>query len=604
MPGPAAAGTATLHTRIWIFALAVLVTLLNAFKPLTMDDSAYYEFASQAAQTPADPYSFILYYFDASPLPGYICFIPPVFLYWWALAIKLFGDNPFLWKLWLFPFLLLLTGSLHGLFRRFARGLETPLTAMTVFSPVILPGINIMLDVPCLALGFTSLACFFRAIEAACALDPEGHQKGSFGLIPLGWAALAGLVVGLSIETKYSGFLFLAMLGLATAVFWRPVLGIVTLLMAAVVFGAIEGAIAAKYGETLLLASLGVRDALFGHAFTKIKLLWALICIVGSVGAPAVLLGATALGARWGVVLACVAALLVGVFFIAALEGGFTFVGVWQHQLFGPGVVWQAYFSLGEAVFAPGGVACLGILIVTVWRLCRLDQLSTLVQTWEHHRLDWFLVLWIALEVVGTFTLAPVPGTRRVIGLVIALTALFGRLASRTCLRPAQVATVCGVAIFGVLLGLGFHVVDWCEARVQQQGPETAAAFIRQRTPDAKIWYTGFWGFKFHAERAGMRSVRPGWPGYIEIAAGDYLVIPNSEFEQQKIDLKTAPFIQVGEFTFGEDYVPFRTVINYYLGYSPLEIRRGPRLIVTIYQFLSDFTAPPVIDPPSEPEGT
>ncbi len=70
---------------------------------------------------------------------------------------------------------------------------------------------------------------------------------------------------------------------------------------------------------------------------------------------------------------------------------------------------------------------------------------------------------------------------------------------------PAQVATVCGIAVFGVLLGLGFHVVDWCEARVQQQGPETAAAFIRERDPDAKIWYVGFWGFKFHAERAGMR---------------------------------------------------------------------------------------------------
>ena len=75
---------------------------------------------------------------------------PPVLPYWWAVAIRLFGRQPWVWKLWLFPFCLILTTSLQAIFRRFAHGLETILLWLTAFSPALLPGINLMLDVPAL----------------------------------------------------------------------------------------------------------------------------------------------------------------------------------------------------------------------------------------------------------------------------------------------------------------------------------------------------------------------------------------------------------------------------------------------------------------------
>src|SRR5262245_12104956 len=120
-----AAAVASPRRRRWvvIFTVALAFTLLNAVKPITLDDGAYYQMAWWIAAYPADPYGFELMWFD-EPMQGHLCYTPPVYLYWWALAIRLFGVQPFLWKLWLFPFSLLLTYGLYGLFRYFARGLE------------------------------------------------------------------------------------------------------------------------------------------------------------------------------------------------------------------------------------------------------------------------------------------------------------------------------------------------------------------------------------------------------------------------------------------------------------------------------------------------
>src|SRR5262249_51229837 len=116
--------------RPWlaIIALAGFYTLLNAFKPLVIDDAAYYYYAVQAATKPLDPYGFQVVWWER-PDPANEVLAPMGLPYWWGLGIRLFGDRPFLWKLWLLPHVVLLAAAFYSLFRRFAGRYELTLTA-------------------------------------------------------------------------------------------------------------------------------------------------------------------------------------------------------------------------------------------------------------------------------------------------------------------------------------------------------------------------------------------------------------------------------------------------------------------------------------------
>src|SRR5947209_2326907 len=89
-----------------LLLLVVLHTLLASLKPIHIDDAANYYYAKQIAAHPLDPFGFEILWYE-SPEPANHVLTPPVMVYWWALGIKLFGDQPILWKLWLLPFTLL-----------------------------------------------------------------------------------------------------------------------------------------------------------------------------------------------------------------------------------------------------------------------------------------------------------------------------------------------------------------------------------------------------------------------------------------------------------------------------------------------------------------
>ena len=145
-------------------ALAVLVTLANAVKPVLIDDTAYLGFARHIAAHPLDPYGFQLFWYDV-PEPAMEILCPPVLPYWLALGVRLFGEHVFALKLWLFPVAWVLTRSLAALLRRFASGTERLALPLIVLSPAVLPTVNLMLDVPAVALGLAALAVFARACD-------------------------------------------------------------------------------------------------------------------------------------------------------------------------------------------------------------------------------------------------------------------------------------------------------------------------------------------------------------------------------------------------------------------------------------------------------
>src|SRR5262249_44427040 len=65
------------------------------------------------------------------------------------------------------------------------------------------------------------------------------------------------------------------------------------------------------------------------------------------------------------------------------------------------------------------------------------------------HDVGWFLVGWLVLEVAGYFVLSPFPATRRVLGLIVAITILIGYWLSRAA-TPTTRGRAWAVACFGV----------------------------------------------------------------------------------------------------------------------------------------------------------
>jgi hypothetical protein len=551
--------------------LAAVFTLLNCCKPLHIDDTAYYYYAEQIAHHPLDPYGFAVYWWDW-PEPANQVLAPAVFPYYWSVAIRLFGPSPLLWKLWLFPVALLLTFALYALLRRFARGLELPLTWLLVLSPAFLPSFNLMLDVPALALSLAALAVFCRA----CDRDS----------LPL--AAAAGLLAGLAAQTKYTGLLAPALLLLYSLCFGKWRLGLVAAVLAVQVFVSWEFLLALLYGRSHFLLALA--DSPGGPLWERIKakarLLLNVVSISGGIGPAGLLLGLAALRVRrpWLILAG------IGVLSVYAVVAGAGWEGDLPLSFVRAGPVNLSFESL---LFGVVGLCLLAVTGVVAWRLLRR----------RHRRAETFLLLWLGLELLGYVTMTPFSAVRRLLGLMVAGTLLCGRLAAFTRRSPSDKKLIWGLAAVSAVLGLGFFGVDWLEARAQKDLAEEAVRWIRRQDGDGTIWYVGHWGFQFYAERAGMRPVVPGdtpreeKPGERSIPLpppsllrrGDWLVFPDERLTKQclRFDHSAVQPVTVLE---ARDPVPLRTVVCYYAGRSALEHRPEPtRLTVTIYRITADI---------------
>lgn len=543
-------------------ALALLFTLLNAPKPLLIDDGAYYCYARQICRDPLRPYDFVMFW-DQQPEPANSVLAPPVLPYWLAIALVLFGENSFLWKLWLFPFCFLFVGALDALLRRFAKGVVGPVLWMTVLSPTFLPSLNLMLDVPALALGLMAATVFFRA-----------RTRGSFPR-----AALAGLLAGLAMETKYTGFLAPAVIVLYAALFRRKAgvarrgawLAPVAVLLAVGLFVAWESLIALSQGESHFLCNLRQND---DSLRSKANLALPLMLILGALGPPVVLLSWTAIGVSRLVVTSAGAVVALGFGLMAVLP-----------------VPLHAKVTPGDVVLGAFGIVTLATAAVVIGFLLfgrRPRQMAMFAA------MDWFLVLWLGGEVLGCFALTPFSAARRVMGVVIVGTLLAARLATRTCRGASRQRLLRGVAAAGVGFGLLFYALDLHGAFAEKQAVERAAALIRRHAPDATVWYVGHWGFQFYAERAGMKPVIPEQSLLQE---GDWLVMPDRTIMQQQILVDSNCMTPLVRFHV-DDAVPLRTVPGFYGGHSPLQRATRPRFEVAIYRVIRPVV--PVSDPDPE----
>lgn len=544
--------------RAWLLAPALVLTLLNLPKPLTVDDAAYYYFARHIAQDPLRPYDFQVFWYEG-PQPANTVLAPPVLPYWWALGLHIFGERPWLWKLWLFPFSLLFVGGLHAVYRRFARGMETPLVWLTVLSPLFLPSLNLMLDVPALALALTALALFFRAC----------------GRRSLGLAAAAGLIAGLAIQTKYTALLVPAVMLLYAVTFRRLRCGLVASGVAGAIFVGWECLVWLQQGQSHFAANLPDYPPELWQEM-KLGVTQALLPMLGGVTPAVTLVGLAALGFRRSMIAFTGAALALGYLLIARVDKPVIHLG-------GTFWLWQ---PIEQAIFHTCGILFAVTVVMVVWNLwfAREDRPTAPAYYEATTR---FLALWLVLEIAGYFTLTPFPAARRVMGLFVISTLLVGRLAARTCLSEERRTTVRAVVMGGAALGLLFYGVDLTDAFAQQRAPQAAAQYIAEHSSDESArpttWYVGHWGFQFYAERLGMKPVQAD---YSHLQSGDWLVVPEERWNQQGITIDPQAAREEREIAI-QDSLPLRTVQCFYGGFVPLEHHAGPRIRLRIYRITS-----------------
>ena len=531
---------------------------LNAFKPLQIDDTAYEYYARQMAARPLDPYGCTVFWYEY-PQPAIEILAPPVFTYSWA-VVHCFSDNPLVWKLCLLPWSLLLVFGLRGQLRRFAPQLERPLLVMLVFSPALLPSLNLMLDVPTLALALTALNLYFRAAD-----------RNSLAL-----AAWAGLLAGLAMQTKYTAFLVPGTMLLWSATTGRWRLWPAAALVAVSLFVTWEFLVALLYEDSHFLFALSLNG---GGFVSKLYMLPFLTSYLGGLAPFGIALGLAALGfaRRW--VWIAVGVMLAGFVVVTLFDVRY----VTDTDLFGNPFKDPVEFQLGEVLFNCNSFVGIAVVILSARRLLKAEWSAG-------DRATLFLVLWLGLEVLGYMALTPFAAVRRVFGVGLVSSLIVGRLAARHPLLLWRRRFVPWLTAGSVALALGYGALDWHDAWVQQHAVETAADYIAAHD-GGRVWYAGHWGFQFYAERRGMTPIIPAYAGGMTtFQPGDWLVLPEVEFEQQKVRLPQDRLELAHKLSIGGS-VPLRTVSCFYAGRTPLEHQEGPSLIVRIYRVRIGFDA-------------
>jgi hypothetical protein len=539
--------------------LAAVVSLMNAAKPVLIDDTAYLIYARHIADHPFDPYGFTVFWYTV-PDPAMEVLCPPVLPYWLAAGFRLVGDHPPLLKLWLFPLVWVFAWSVRELLRRFARGTEPVALPLIVLSPAVLPTVNLMLDVPALGLGLAAVVLFTRAADS-----------GSWRL-----AVAAGVVAALAVQTKYTMLLIPPLLAWYGMTHRRLGLAGVAVAVSMIAFAGWECFVFEKYGRSHFLFHLGDQQggATLGQTLRdKAALLPPLAGHLGCLAAGVGLYAARPLGVPRRVVVLAAVLWAVGFAAVALLPHRFTVLV--PNKLTLAAIVWR---TAGTAAL----LAAAGCAAMLLFRRCPRPGL-------RHSADNLFVVGWVLLELAGYFALTPFPAARRVIGLTVAAGVLVARFVSRVSRSQSDRRPPRWVLPFGAAAGFLVAAIDTWDAYPEKVLAERASTAARDHDPAARVWYSGHWGFQWYCERAGMRPIVTG---QTIVEPGDVLVLP--VFPDEKGFYRPYPgririsppddaAARLAVITW-DDPLAAQTVPNFYGGVDPVVGRDHPRLTVAVYR--------------------
>jgi hypothetical protein len=465
----------------WAFPVCVaLVACAPAlWKPLTIDDAAYVQYARQIIERPTRPYDFTIFW-QESPQPANEVLAPALVPYWcmWVL-----GKSEFLWHLWFLPFVVVAAWALDRLCVRFSVP-RRPALVIFFWSPLFLPQVNFMLDVPALALALAGMAVL---TDEALLRRPS-------------WTIAGGLLMGAALLAKYSTLGVLGG-GLAYALLFRRWGFLGSLVTAVTLVAGWECWLAASTGQshwwwhwTHAASNRGLFSTkTVRHACEALLFLGGGLPFVGLIG----LFGRR--NAR---------AFTVGTAAIGVLGAGLTCLLVSELRLI-------------ELLFAVAGYTLLAASVG-----CLFTRIHTLATD------DLFLMCWLAFETVNAVLPVPFMAMRRCLGpavpallLVLRQTAQAGEI-----VRGLRARAITGLVTAGCLLGFA---VAWADLRFACAQRE-AIAMLKQEldVPAARVWICGHWGWQYYGEAAGMRSVNAG---ELDFQPGDLLVAANN------VDSQTIP---------------------------------------------------------------
>ncbi len=473
--------------------LAAVLTLVNAAKPVLIDDTAYLAFARHLAERPSEPYGFFLFWYDY-PHPAIKHVLPPVLPYWLGLGLALFGEDLFLLKLWLFPFAAVLAYAARFLSRRFMPDSAGKVAAMLTIGPGALPFFNFMLDLPALALQLGAIALAFRGIDSRRSWP---------------WAVGTGLATTLALQTKFS---VLGLPAILLAIGYFPGRIRFAVLAVAIGIGGFvlwEGYVYSVHGLSHFLHHT------FGYAKdTNVQTKMALaIALLGHVGLTAGWAGRTL------------------AFPGAALIFGLGFLTLAFLPVPGTSTI------LGMMLLVLGGGAILPVLRFAIPFLLRRA-------TAPESRV---LAAWLILEILVYFAVSPFPAGRRVLGITVPLVLLLAREFELT-LR--------GIT-FGLGMALAVTALDGHDAAAERSIPQRAAAITRGSGTTHTLGHWGFQyyaereGMRLVDSRVTLFEAGD-WllvPIGERPQTGGYRVVPNSEtmeriaelVEEDVIRLKSIP---------------------------------------------------------------
>ena len=525
-----------------VAAAAAVLTALNAVEPVHIDDPVNLTYGAEFAAHPLDPYAFEF----GSPLvhPANDLLVPPVLAYWLGVGQAVLGDRPALLKVWLLPFALLLAWAVDFLAARAAPSLRAEVFWLGVLSPTVLPGFNLMVDVPAAALGLAAVAAAVRAAE-----------RGSAGL-----AVVAGVLAGVAVQAKYTGAVPAAAVVLWFVLRRRPGLAAAAGATALAVAVGWEGLVARAQGESHFLIHFRQRQ---GKPVVRgIHLMPALASHAAGL-APAVgLLGMAALG--WGrrAVLGAGLAVAGGVAALALVPS--------QQPLL-TAADGKPVLTPSNLVYGALAVAVLPPLVGVCLRLARAGG-------GPGREFDWFLLGWLALDVLAYFAISPYPAARRLTGPLMVLTLVAGRAADRAGVprRTAGRLAACGAAL-AVLV----QTADVFDARADREAARRVAHAGPAPAAGGTYWHLSWMGFGYYADREGLRAVRLNreLPRPGDLVA----VLDAPEFRaflagQRLFGAELVDTVEVG------DRFPLRAAPGYYDGRTPLEHNPGVRVRVLIYR--------------------
>ena len=529
---------ATRSALLHVLAAAIVLTVLNVPKPYTEDDPSYYRHVQQVAHHPLDPYGGEMYFRERFG-PAVHNVAPPVPVYWLALGARASGDDPRLLKLWLLPFCVLLVATVFVLLRRFARGFERPGVWLLALSPPILPSLNLMFDVPALALSLAAIACFWWAAT-----------RGS-----LARALAAGLVAGLAIETKYTGFSILAVV---VAIGWmrgRMRLALAACVVAVACFVGWEAWVHARYGESQFLFFLGRRER--GETGpTDVALIRPLVRTLGPIGAALVPLGLLALGASPLWVIAAMVA-------VVGVQLTFALAPAAVERLAG-----ASFYNLTLGWLGP---VLLAVAVAVIWRLSvrrRGGGAPAWSWRWRHDPETLFLETWLAIEIAAYVGISTFPAARRMLGVFVVLFLVIARLASRALRRAAwRRRLVPALVAAGAVLGLLYFAVDFDDAWSDRRAVDRVQSAV-EAGGGGTTWFlaTHWGGFQLYGPRAGLHPVVPGrsW-----LVRGDWLFIPWNISVKNRLTLVDSCVDQVTVLDW-DRRLPVTTREAFYHGTRPL----------------------------------